>query len=327
MGFLIIAFLISLILTGLYRKYAIRKSIIDIPNIRSSHTIPTPRGGGIALAFAWFTGLIYFFITGKIGNDLFFALLSGLPLVLIGFMDDMFNLGPWFKLLVQMACAAAALVFLDGLSVIQLGSHNFVYPIVFTFIAGIAIVWAINLFNFLDGIDGYITSEIIFIGISSYLLTGDQVGVLLASVSAGFLFWNWEKARIFMGDAGSTLIGYNVAILAIYHQNNHISNLPVWLILSSVFWVDATVTIYRRVNNREKLSVAHRKHAYQRIVQAGFSHQKTVISAFIINLLCLGLAWMAFEFVRWDWLFLFTDLILLYLVIKYIDNVKPFEYA
>lgn len=322
---LVLAFVLSFLVTGLFRSYALRKSIIDIPNDRSSHTVSTPRGGGIAIAIAWFAGLAFFFIAKKIESQLFYALLSGLPLVMVGFADDIFTLSPRIRFIVQALCAFLGLFFLGGLESLGFGYKELNLTLLLTPLAFIAIIWAINLFNFLDGIDGYIGTEVVFIGLSVYFLSGDQIGLLLAVATLGFLFWNWEKAKIFMGDVGSTLLGYNVAIMTIYHQNNHISTIPVWLILTSVFWVDATITLLRRIRNREKLSLAHRKHAYQRIVQSGFSHQKTVLWALGINLIGFILAWLSMNFRTWDWLFLFADLILLFFVVKYIDKVKAFE--
>ncbi len=322
-----VVFILSFIFTGLYRRYALRKSILDHPNDRSSHTVSTPRGGGIALAIAWITGLFIFFLNGKIEAKLFYALASGIFLAILGFSDDILDLSPRIRILVQIGCGLLGLYFLGGLNSLYTGAGEKVISILLNFLSFFAILWAINLFNFLDGIDGYISTEVIFIGTSAWLLTGDITGLLLASATLGFLIWNWEKAKIFMGDSGSTLLGFSVAILAIYHHNNHLSSIPVWLILTSVFWVDATVTLFRRMRNREKLSVAHRKHAYQRIVQSGFSHQKTVLWSLLLNLIGLGLAFLAVVFISWQWIFLLTDVILLLIVLKWIDKAKPFEKA
>ena len=321
---LFVLIILSFVLTGLYRSYALHKSIIDIPNHRSSHTISTPRGGGIALAIAWFLGLTWFVVNEKIERNLYFALLSGLPLTLSGFADDILNLSPRFRMMVQLFCAGLGLYFLGGLQSLTMGSFNIDFFVPLTVLAFISIIWSINLFNFLDGIDGYISTEIIFIGVSAFLLTGDQTGLLLASATLGFLIWNWEKARIFMGDVGSTLLGFTVAIMAIYHQNNQISTLPVWLIITSVFWMDATITLFRRIRNKEKLSQAHRKHAYQRIVQSGFSHQKTVMYALGINIINFGLAWLAIRYKEWNWLFMIADAILIYIIIRIVDRLKAF---
>ena len=129
-----------------------------------------------------------------------------------------------------------------------------------------------------------------------------------------------------MGDVGSTLLGFTVAVLAIYHQNNLSLSIPVWLILTSVFWFDATITLFRRIMNKEKLSQAHRKHAYQRIVQAGFSHQKTTLCALALNFVGFGLAWLANKYEIYNLVFLGIDVLVLCIVLWGIDRKKPFEY-
>src|SRR5512133_3568161 len=117
--FFITILLSSFSITWLVRKIAIHKSIMDHPNERSSHSVPTPRGGGLAVSIAWFAGLIYFYVTKRIDQYLFFALLSGLPLTLIGFADDLFGLKPGIRFIVQFVCAALALWFLGGLQHFQ----------------------------------------------------------------------------------------------------------------------------------------------------------------------------------------------------------------
>lgn len=320
-------FVASFAITWIVRKIAIHKSIIDHPNERSSHSVPTPRGGGLAVAIAWFGGLIYFYVTCIIEQPLFFALLSGFPLTLIGFADDLFNLKPGIRFLVQFIFAACALWFLRGLQHCQLSIGNCHLPFLLTPLAFIAIIWSINLFNFLDGIDGYISSEVIFIGISLFLLTGSTIGILLAVSVGGFLIWNWPKAKIFMGDVGSTLLGFIVAVMAVYYQNTQQISIVVMLILTAVFWFDATVTLIRRILNKEQLSVAHRKHAFQRIVQAGWSHQKTTLWSLGINLTGLGFALLATKYLIFQELLLVIYIGILYLVFRYIDKQKPFEYS
>ena len=128
-----------------------------------------------------------------------------------------------------------------------------------------------------------------------------------------------------MGDVGSTLLGFTIAVLAIYYQNVHLSNLPVWLILTSVFWYDATITLWRRFRNKEQLSVAHRKHGYQRLVQSGWSHQKTTLGAVGINVAGFGLEYLAHHFPLFDWIIFMINLGLLTVVMRFIDRRKPFE--
>lgn len=327
MLFYLLIFTASFLITWIVRKIAIRKSILDHPNERSSHSVPTPRGGGLAIAIVWFGGLVFFYLTKRIDESLFYALLCGLPLPLIGLADDIFTLKPGIRFLVQFACTVSALWFLGGLQHCELSFSSFQFPVILTPVAFIAIIWAINLFNFLDGIDGYISTEVIFIGISLFLLAGSSLGILLTASVAGFLIWNWPKAKIFMGDVGSTLLGFIVAVMAIYNQNNYISSICVSLILTSVFWFDATVTLIRRFFNKEKLTEAHRKHAYQRAVQSGFSHQQTTVSSIFLNLIGFGFAWLAHRFNSYAILFLVSDLLVLFLVLKFIDKRKPFEYT
>jgi UDP-N-acetylmuramyl pentapeptide phosphotransferase/UDP-N-acetylglucosamine-1-phosphate transferase len=313
-------------LTYLYRKYAIHRGIFDLPNARSSHIVPTPRGGGIAVAIAMYSGFILLFVYGRMNYSLFMAILCGIPISIIGFIDDIKGLRPGIRSIVQMFCAILALYFLGGLQNLDLGFVTIKYTWLLTVLAVFGIIWSINLFNFLDGIDGYIGTEIVFIGLSFFLLTMDLSSVMLAMSVLGFLIWNWPKAKIFMGDVGSTLLGFIVAIMIIYYQNEMQVSIIEALILTSVFWFDATVTLFRRIANKEKLNEAHRKHAYQRIVQAGFSHQPTVLWALVLNFVGFGLAWLAMKFEAWNWLFLMIDLTMLLFVLRYIDRKKAFDY-
>jgi Fuc2NAc and GlcNAc transferase len=325
--FLLFLVLLSFALTYLVRKITIKYSIIDIPNERSSHTVSTPRGGGMAVAFTWFVGISYFWWNNKITIDIYLGLLTAIPLVIMGAIDDIISLKPSIRFAIQLLTAGVALYFIGGLNAIIFEGGPIKEIHIFNVLAFFAIIWSINLFNFLDGIDGYIGTEVIFIGISIYLLTNDMLGLLLAASVLGFLFLNWQKAKIFMGDVGSTLLGFTIAVLAIYHQNTCSASLGVWLILTSVFWFDATVTLLRRVKNKEKLSQAHRKHAYQRIVQAGFSHQKTVLYSLLLNIIGFGLAWLCIKYPKLEIIFLVLDILLLYIVMRLIDKRKPFEYS
>ena len=319
-------FLASLVLTYLYRQYAIHKAILDLPNLRSSHLIPTPRGGGLAIAITLYSGFVLLFVNGHINHALFMALLCGIPISIIGFIDDLKGLRPIVRSLVQFGCAILALYFLGGLNYLDLGFVVIRWTWLLTILAVFGIIWSINLFNFLDGTDGYIGTEIVFVGSSFCLLTMDLSPLIMAISVLGFLIWNWPKAKIFMGDVGSTLLGFIVAIMVIYYQNERQVSIIVSLILTSVFWFDATVTLFRRLINKEKLNEAHRKHAYQRIVQAGYSHQKTVLWALAINFAGFGLAWLAMKFEGWNWLFLLIDLTMLLFVLRFIDKKKAFEY-
>ncbi|WP_067177438.1 glycosyltransferase family 4 protein [Sulfurospirillum sp. UCH001] len=276
-------FLLSLFLTYSVRFIALKKSLLAIPNERSSHSVSTPHGGGIAIALTWFLGLLYFVLYDKVDGSLFNALVCGSLLSLVSYLDDLYELSPKIRLLIQALVSLLGLYLLGGLLKIDFGFFVIENQWITNVLAFLGLMWFINLYNFLDGIDGYAGSEAIFLAVAGWLLFGGDYFLVLISSVLGFLVWNWHKAKIFMGDVGSTLLGYSIGIFAIYHQNNGVS-IFVWLILFGIFWFDATLTLYRRYQNKEKLSHAHRKHAYQRLVQSGWSHSKVVIYALGVNL-------------------------------------------
>ncbi len=314
---------LSFVLTYLIRNYALKKSLVDIPNERSSHTVPTPHGGGIAIVITWFTGLVYLYMYGFIEKDIFYALLVGVIISVVSFFDDLYELSPKFRIFAQFFVAGLGLYMLGGLSKIDL--YFFVIENVFltNLFALFLIVWFINLYNFLDGIDGYAGSEAIFLGIVGYLFFKDSVFLVLVASVLGFLFWNWQRAKIFMGDTGSTLLGYSVAIFAIYYQN-HGYSIIIWFILFGLFWFDATLTLFRRYKNGEKLSQAHKKHAYQRLNQSGWSHSKVTVYAIFVNFILFLIAFVAFNFTSLSLLMLIVAIIFLYFITLYIDKRKKF---
>lgn len=321
----VIVFFASTILTYIVRRWAVNKSILDFPNERSSHLIPTPRGGGIAIAFTWFLAITFLFLRQGIDSSLFFALLCGIPISVIGLVDDLFTISPKVRLFIQVASATLALFFLGGLNSIDVGFSLLTVPYLFSIFAIIGIVWFTNLFNFLDGIDGYISAEVIFIGVAFFVLFGGIPPVLLAFVTAGFLVWNWQPAKIFMGDVGSTLLGFTIGVFAVYYQKCGDSSIVIWLMLTSLFWFDASLTLFRRWRNGETLSKAHRKHGYQRIVQSGVSHQRTVLYSALINLFIMALVWLDIQFPTYSLLFFGLNLISLYFVIRLVDIRFPFQ--
>ncbi len=318
-----ILFLVSMGLTYIFRLLALKKNIIDNPNERSSHTIPTPRGGGLAIVVVWFLGLGYLFLKGQIEKDLFFALLSGIVLAVVSLLDDIMDLKPTVRMLAQAVSAAGALYFSGGFHLLP-DFHN---PFVFwflNFVIFIGIIWFINLYNFLDGIDAYASQEAILVAAGLFIITGNSIFGLLIAAVAGFLVWNWPKAKIFMGDVGSTQLGFVLIVLGIYFHNSQEVNIINWLILTSLFWFDATYTLFRRWRNKEQLSVAHRKHAYQRLTRAGWSHLKVDIFAILINIVLIGIVLGNHFYVHQDILALLLSIGILFFVNWRIDKVFSF---
>ncbi len=320
----IFLFILSLILTAVIKHYALHHNILDIPNERSSHNVPTPRGGGLAIVLAWYVGISTMFFMKQLDKQLYFALLSGILLAGVGIWDDLKGLKPHFRFSTQVLTAVMALVFLKGINPVSvsgfaLSTKFLLYPL-----AVIGIVWFINLFNFLDGIDGYAALEAIVIALAMLIFTGDNINILILASVLGFLFWNWPKARIFMGDIGSTQLGFILIVLGIYFHNNAKLPLILWIMLSSLFWVDATLTLFRRWRNKEHLTVAHKKHAYQRAVQSGLSHKQTILISLVINAIIIALAYLAKVHENLLIAAFLINMIMLYAVIRVIDKKIPF---
>ncbi len=317
----IVLFLFSFINTFFIKNYAIKKSLVAHVNDRSSHTTPTPHGGGIAIAITWFIGLIYLYFTNQIDQTLFYALLVGIIISVVSFFDDLFELSAKLRLIVQSFVALLGLYVLDGLRSLDFGLFSIDNQIFTNVFAFFMIIWFINLYNFLDGIDGYAGSEVLFLALAGFALFGGNHFLVLAVAVFGFLIWNWHKAKIFMGDVGSTLLGYNIAVFTIYYANKESTNFWVWIILFGVFWFDATLTLYRRKKNGEKLSQAHKKHAYQRLTQSGWSHRKVVIASIFINILLFVIVY----YVSNIFIAFILSLTLLYASIYFVDKKKAFE--
>lgn len=321
---ILLAFL-SFMLTYVIRQYALRKNIFVIPNARSMHEKPTPSGGGLSFVIAWYIGITVLYFSGLLEKDLFFALLCGILLAAVSLIDDILDLSALIRLIVQFITSIAAFWFLGGLRPVIIPEIEVNYTFIIYPLAVIGIVWFINLFNFMDGVDGFASVQAIIICLVFYFFTWNLIALLLAVTVAGFLYWNWPKARIFMGDVGSTQLGFILIILGIYFHNVKDFSILNWIMIASPFWFDATLTLFRRWRNREKLSEAHRKHVYQRIVQAGYSHVKVIgflVLVNIINIIFI-LIYREIKFLQIP-LFLLT-LIIYYLITRQVDRMVPFR--
>ncbi len=317
----IILLLLSFGLTNLIKNHYIKHAILEEVNERSSHTIPTPHGGGIAIAITWFIGLGYLYLYNQIELNLFYALVIGVIISVISYFDDIYDLSPKIRIIAQAIVAISGIVSIGGLNSIELGLFSIENQIVTNVFAFLLIVWFINLYNFLDGINGYAGSEILFLCIAGFTLFGGGHFVVLAVASLGFLYWNFGNAKIFMGDVGSTLLGYNVAIFTLYYANQEASNLWIWIVLFGVFWFDATLTLLRRKLNKEKLSIAHKKHGYQRLNQSGWSHFKVTNWSIVLNVQLFCIVY----FISNVFVAFVVSLAVLFSIMKFIDSKKRFE--
>lgn len=319
--FLLVSFfLLSLALTYGIREFAIKKAFLDMPNHRSSHQTPTPYGGGVAIAISWFVGISYLYQTNELDASLYFTLMMGVFISVLSQIDDMYSLSAKTRLFVHSIIAIFALYFLGGMHQIDLGFFIIQNQIVTNIFAFLIIVYFINIYNFLDGIDGYAGSEAVFLALAGFLLFGGEYFLLLAFCVLGFLVFNWQKASIFMGDAGSTLLGYNIAVFALYHQNMG-SSILVWITLFGVFFFDASITLFRRFKNGENILKAHKKHAYQRLTQSGYSHQKVVILAMVVNMILFAFVY----FISNALMAFLLCVVFMYAVMRFVDAKKAFK--
>lgn len=285
----------SLAMTALLRRYALARSIIDIPNARSSHSLPTPRGGGVAIVVAFLLALPLLAWGGLLDSAALFALFgAGLLVAVIGFMDDHGHIAARWRLLGHFCAAIWALAWLGGLPPLQVFGFTLAMGWLGHVLAAFYLVWMLNLYNFMDGIDGIASVEAITAclgGCLLYLVGGaDELiwaPLLLAGAVLGFLFWNFPPARIFMGDAGSGFLGMVLGVLTLLAAWQSSELLWGWLILLGVFVVDATFTLLRRLLRGEKVYEAHRSHAYQFASRRLRRHLPVTLGVLAINLLWL----------------------------------------
>jgi len=289
-------FLSSWCLTWLLRRIALHHSLLDIPNQRSSHSQPTPRGGGLAILLACYFGGAYLSLTGRMVIPHIFVLGGcSLGIVIIGFLDDLFHLSSGVRLVVHFGCALLALNFLPFNSYSLISSGGGLLSTAALILISFGVVWSINLYNFMDGIDGLAGIEAVTVTLGAGFLlyyTGDTVGsfllLLLLAVSVlGFLMFNWPPARIFMGDACSGFLGFFFAIIALLTAHSTRLTLWTWLILLGVFVVDSGVTLLTRIYLRKKFYEAHRSHAYQILARRLQSHKKVTLAVLAVNMLWL----------------------------------------
>jgi len=282
---------------GWMRRWSVRKGVLDHPNERSSHKTPVPRGGGAAIVVVVILVLLGWTLASPQAIDLkpIVLLISGaLMVAATGWMDDVSSLRALPRLVVQFAAALLAIaafgyirhITLPGIAPLHLGMIGF--PLTILWIVGLT-----NAFNFMDGIDGIAGGQAVVAG-CGFALAGTMfsqplvtfAGAVLALSSLGFLFHNWQPARIFMGDTGSGFIGYLLAVLGIADGGSSARLLFGAALFLWPFIFDATFTMIRRLTRGENVMSAHRSHLYQRLVISGLSHAG--VSTLYIMLALIG---------------------------------------
>ncbi|NWB49456.1 MULTISPECIES: glycosyltransferase family 4 protein [Pseudomonas] len=286
---------VSFLGTGALRKYALVRSLIDIPNARSSHSVPTPRGGGVAIVLSFLIALPVLAWTDAVAWPMALALLgAGGWIAIIGFLDDHGHIAARWRLLAHFAGAIWALFWIGGMAPINLFGHEFSLGWFGYVIAAFYLVWMLNLYNFMDGIDGLASVEAICACVGAclvYWIAGHTIlaiaPLVLAMAVLGFLVWNFPPAKIFMGDAGSGFLGIVLAVMSLYAAWTSPLFLWAWLILLGVFIVDASFTLIRRLLRGDKVYEAHRSHGYQYASRKYGSHRAVTLAIAAINLFWL----------------------------------------
>jgi Fuc2NAc and GlcNAc transferase len=328
--FVVAAGILSWLLASRVRLYALDK-LLDIPNERSSHSHPTPRGGGLAIAVTSLGGILLAGMWHWISWDLAVALSGGgLMIATVGWIDDHRDLPALTRFAVQFFAAGWAMFWLGGLHSLSLGSIVIPLGPLGTLLGTVGIVWAINLYNFVDGIDGLAAGEAVSTGVIGALLllgTGNiglaMIALLIASANAGFVPLNWAPAKLFMGDVGSGMLGYLFAVLAIASENAGSVPILLWTLLLGAFVFDATVTLCRRIAHGERWYHAHHSHAYQRMVQAGRSHAQVSATILAINLVLAGLAIVAWLKPTLFLIAIGAGTILLSIIYLSVERIRP----
>jgi UDP-N-acetylmuramyl pentapeptide phosphotransferase/UDP-N-acetylglucosamine-1-phosphate transferase len=257
---------------------------LDRPNKRSLHAAPVPRGGGLAIMLATFGAGIALGVSATLLGCL-------LVLALLSFLDDRYALPTKLRLLVHALAAAAWIAFELPQSPLWL------LPLLF-----LGVVWMTNLYNFMDGIDG-LAGGMAVIGFGAYALALWSAGnfelalfsASVAAAAAAFLCFNFNPARIFMGDVGSIPLGFLAALLGLIGWRD--GAWPLWfpLLVFSPFIVDATFTLILRLARSERVWEAHREHYYQRLVRMGLGHRNTCFLEYVLMVACAAAALAARE--------------------------------
>jgi len=294
--FLSIIYASCLLGTFCYKKFAIKYNIVSNINYRTLHEEPTPRGGGLVFGFVFILSIFFLYFQQHISHDLMLVFGVGSCFAgLIGYIDDIVSISPFKKLIFQFLLAFWVLTIFR---VDLVGYSSLLNSWQYFLVASFLLVWLINAYNFIDGIDGMAISAAILI-ISTLVLTIYIVDdsrnsielmlillVLLASC-IGFLFFNWPTASIFMGDSGSIFLGYCFGALIVYSTINDKISFFTWLIVFGYYLSDTTITTLIRIIIVKKWYGTHRSHAYQNLARVLKNHSIVTNGVIIYHLLWL----------------------------------------
>lgn len=287
-------------LTAAVLKMVMHMRVYDMPNQRSLHDTPTPRGGGLAIVLVLFVTSIL--LVWRFDNSQYLWL-AGIVAVLgwLGWRDDQKSLPVSTRLFIQVIIALIAVQVFGRIELLDVGSWQLPLSFIAWPFSVLFVLWMINLYNFMDGIDGIAGIEAITGGLTLafwFYVSGQYswsiIGLSIAGAALGFLFYNWQPARIFLGDTGSVTLGGVFATICLAGVYQAEFPLSAVVLLFGVFIFDATVTLIKRLLRGENLAEAHKGHFYQIAVARGLQHWQVSLAVLCLNMLLALLATMVF---------------------------------
>lgn len=292
------------VMTWIIKGYTRRSNILDVPGARSAHTSPMPVGGGVAIVLAFMLPALVYTVEGVVPGRVMISLLGALAIAGLGLWDDIRPLNLRVRLLVQCLAVVWVLAWLGYFPVIRVLGRIIEIPGLVHGLSLLSLIWLVNLYNFMDGIDGLAAGESVFITVMvcQFAIVGENhqlaiLSALLCAASIGFLIWNWPPAKIFMGDAGSGFLGIALGVLALLSMQQGSLSIWTWLLLLGVFVVDATYTLICRIIAGKKWYEGHSTHGYQHAARQFGSHGRVTAGVGVINLFWLApLAWVTVNY-------------------------------
>lgn len=318
---------LSFIIVALVVRAAPVIGLLDIPNERSMHNRLTPRAGGLGFILSW---SVFAITLASKNPESMTLLLPMMPAYLIagfGLVDDKLNLPVALRLGLQLVAVITSLCWLMQTYPFRLWGLEQNLSVM---LSGLAILWSVNLFNFMDGIDGFAAIEAIWVlgGSSLIFFYADANPLLwlclaLMSGVMGFLVWNWPQAKVFMGDVGSGFLGFLIAMIALLAELVYGIPANLWILLFALFWFDASITLCRRIYRKARITEGHRQHAYQRLVLSSMTTSKVLLGAMAINSGLLAITIFVYWHPEHFWGALFTVLLSLSLIYMWIEHRRP----
>lgn len=312
---LLFGFLLTTSVCALLIRFA-RQRLLDVPVARSAHSLATPRGGGIAIVVSLVLMLSMLTLTGLLTVWQWLILLCATPVALIGFLDDLHALPVRIRLPLHLLIAAAVLFLLGPVPEPFFSGWVSLPNWLQMLILMIALVWLLNLYNFMDGIDTLAVAQCLFVCTAVGFMLWRQADPLmwvcaaLVAATLGFLLWNLPPARLFMGDVGSTYLGFILGVLGLMTHYSGILSVWVWVLLMATFIADTTYTLLRRALSGFSVTEGHSTHTYQRLSRRWGQHWKVTAAYTAVNLgWSLPFAWLALTYPEYGVVLAFSGIV------------------